>query len=90
MDAAEALMFQLIGACVLAGGVYTLVKGRFRIGVEDTDAYDRVVSGPRARWLGVGFIVAGFWFFVDVPVAVAATLGLGLLAFMMGQRADRP
>lgn len=88
MDDANTILSRLIGVCVLVGGVYTLVKGEFKIGVEGTDAYDRVVSGRRARWLGLGFIVAGFWFFVSVQVGILATLGLGCLAFMAGKRRD--
>ena len=74
MEAFEEVLFQILGVLVLIGGVYTLVKGRFKIGIEGIDAYDRVITGRRARWLGVGFIAAGFWFFVDVRLAVMATV----------------
>ena len=84
MEAAEAILFKLFGVFVLIGGVYVLVTGRLKIGVEGTDSYDRVVSGPPARWLGIGLIAAGACFFVDVLVAVVATIVLALLAFVLG------
>ena len=49
----------IFGVVVILGGFCLLYKGQITVGVEDTEKYNRTVSGASARYLAYAIICAG-------------------------------
>lgn len=81
----EVTFFQVLGIVILISGLYGLVKGKLKIGLGETNGFNRTVSGQIARCLALGYIGAGCSFFFNMTVGVIVTLSITALAWALGK-----